>query len=62
MKATGSSPASGLTVGAGINIKRIKFGVAYGNYHSGAPTLSFTLAYSFAKKDKSINSKTQTIQ
>ncbi|MBR4160944.1 MAG: type IX secretion system protein PorQ [Bacteroidaceae bacterium] len=62
MKAAGSSPASGLTVGAGINIKRIKFGVAYGNYHSGTPTLSFTLAYAFAKKDKTINSNTQTIQ
>jgi hypothetical protein len=31
--------------------------MAYGNYHSGAPTLSFTLAYSFAK-DKKTNTKT----
>lgn len=49
MKAGGSSHAAGLTLGAGINIKRIKVGMAYGNYHAGAPTLSFTVAYSFAK-------------
>ena len=53
MKAAGSSHASGLTIGAGINIKKIKFGVAYGNYHIGAPTLSFTLAYSFKRKGNS---------
>lgn len=52
MKAGGSSHAAGLTVGAGLNIKKIKLGVAYGNYHTGAPTLSFTLAYSFAKDKK----------
>lgn len=48
--------AAGLTVGAGINIKRIKVGMAYGNYHSGAPTLSFNIAYSF-EKNKEKNSK-----
>lgn len=52
MKAGGSSHAAGLTLGAGINIKKLKLGVAYGNYHIGAPTLSFTLAYSFAKEKK----------
>jgi hypothetical protein len=52
MKAAGSSHASGLTLGAGINIKKIKVGMAYGNYHTGAPTLSFTVAYSFAKESK----------
>lgn len=52
MKAGGSSHAAGITVGAGINIKKIKVGFAYGNYHTGAPTLSFTLAYSFAKDKK----------
>lgn len=52
MKAGGSSHAAGLTLGAGINIKRVKLGMAYGNYHAGAPTLSFTLAYSFAKDKK----------
>ncbi len=52
MKAGGSSHAAGLTLGAGINIKKIKVGMAYGNYHAGAPTLSFTVAYSFAKEKK----------
>ncbi len=54
MKAGGSSHAAGLTLGAGINIKKIKVGVAYGNYHAGAPTLSFTVAYSFAKEKKQL--------
>lgn len=54
MKAAGSSHAAGLTIGAGINIKKIKVGVAYGNYHTGAPTLSFTVAYSFAKEKKDL--------
>lgn len=62
MKAGGSSHAAGLTLGAGINIKELKLGVAYGNYHIGAPTLSFTLAYSFAKEKKNTakNTITQT--
>ena len=42
---------------AGINIKKLKLGVAYGNYHIGAPTLSFTLAYSFAKEKKNTAKK-----
>lgn len=54
MKAAGSSHAAGLTVGAGINIKKIKVGMAYGNYHTGAPTLSFTVAYSFAREKKQL--------
>ena len=56
MMAGGSSHAAGLTIGAGINIKRIKVGMAYGNYHAGAPTLSFNVAYSFAKENKSTTS------
>lgn len=62
MMAGGSSHAAGLTVGAGLNIKKIKFGAAFGNYHAGAPTLSFTLAYSFAKEKKNTakNTITQT--
>ncbi len=54
MEAAGSSHAAGLTLGAGINIKKIKVGIAYGNYHTGASTLSFTVAYSFAKDKKPI--------
>ena len=60
MKAGGSSHAAGLTLGAGINIKRIKVGMAYGNYHAGAPTLSFTVAYSFAKEKKATPQKSNT--
>lgn len=59
MTAAGSSRAAGLTAGVGINIKKIKVGLAYGNYHAGAPTFSFTVAYSFAK-DKKITSQNQS--
>lgn len=46
MKAAGSSHAAGLSFGAGINLNRFKFGLAYAKYHMGAPTFSFSLAYS----------------
>lgn len=52
MVSEGSSNASGITFGAGINIKRFKLGLAYGNYHSGAPTIAITTAYSFQSKKK----------
>lgn len=41
--AAGSSNAAGLTLGAGVNIKDIKFGLAYAKYHVGAPSISVTL-------------------
>ncbi len=46
MKAAGSSHAAGLTVGAGVNIKKIKLGLAYAKYHISAPSLSVSLSYS----------------
>lgn len=49
MTAAGSSHAAGLTLGAGMNVKKIKFGISYAKYHVGSSTLAFTLAYSFAK-------------
>jgi hypothetical protein len=49
MKAAGSSHAAGLSFGAGLNLNRIKLGMAYGKYHVGAPTLAFSLAYSLHK-------------
>ncbi|MBR6846294.1 MAG: type IX secretion system protein PorQ [Bacteroidaceae bacterium] len=52
MVAEGASNASGITFGAGINIKRFKLGLAYGNYHTGAPTIAITTAYSFPSKKK----------
>jgi hypothetical protein len=45
MKAAGSSHAAGLSFGAGLQLQRIKAGLAYAKYHMGAPTLSFSLAY-----------------
>lgn len=51
MKAAGSSHAAGLSFGGGINLKRLKFGIAYAKYHVSAPSLAFTLAYNF-EKDK----------
>lgn len=51
MNAGGSSHAAGLSFGGGVNLKRIKFGLAYGKYHVSAPTIAFTLAYNF-QKDK----------
>ena len=49
MNAAGSSHAAGLSFGGGVNLKRLKFGVAYAKYHVSAPTLAFTLAYNFQK-------------
>ena len=49
MTAAGSSHAAGLSFGGGVNLKRIKFGLAYAKYHVSAPTLAFTLAYNFEK-------------
>lgn len=53
MNAAGSSHAAGLSFGGGVNLKRLKFGIAYAKYHVSAPSLTFTLAYNFQKdKDK----------
>ena len=50
MNAAGSSHAAGLSLGGGVNLKRLKFGIAYAKYHVSAPTLAFTVAYNFAKE------------
>ena len=50
MTAAGSSHAAGLSFGGGVNLKRLKFGLAYAKYHVSAPTLAFTLAYNFEKE------------
>ena len=49
MTAAGSSHAAGLSFGGGVNLKRLKFGIAYAKYHVSAPTLAFTVAYNFQK-------------
>ncbi len=46
MKAAGSSHAAGLTAGIGINIKKLKLGLAYAKYHVSAPAFSVSAAYS----------------
>lgn len=46
MKAAGGSHGAGLSFGAGINIKKFKFGLAYAKYHVSAPTLAFSANYS----------------
>ncbi|MCM1107590.1 MAG: type IX secretion system protein PorQ [Clostridium sp.] len=45
MKAAGSSHGAGLTVGAGLQLSRFKFGLAYGKYHVSAHSLTFNLSY-----------------
>ena len=50
MTAAGSSHAAGLSFGGGVNLKRLKFGIAYAKYHVSAPSLSFTIAYNFQKE------------
>ena len=50
MTAAGSSHAAGLSFGGGMNLKRLKVGLAYAKYHVSAPTLSFTVAYNFQKE------------
>lgn len=47
MKAAGSSHMAGLSCGAGLSVKGFKAGLAYCQYHVSAPSLSFSLGYSF---------------
>lgn len=46
LKAAGASHAAGLTFGAGLNLKKIKCGLAYAKYHLSMPAFSISLAYS----------------
>lgn len=46
MTAAGSSHAAGLSFGAGVNLKKFKFGFAYAKYHVSMPTFAFSLGYS----------------
>lgn len=46
LKAAGASHMAGLTCGAGLSLKKFKFGLAYAKYHVSAPSLSFSLGYS----------------
>lgn len=46
MKVAESSHGAGLSFGAGINVKKVKVGVAYGKYHVGASSLVMNLGVS----------------
>lgn len=47
MKAAGKSRFAGLTAGAGLSLKGFKAGIAIAKYHVSAPSLTFSLGYSF---------------
>ena len=46
LKASGSGHMAGLTAGAGIAVKRFKFGLSYDRYHQANHSLMGTAAYS----------------
>jgi long-subunit fatty acid transport protein len=45
LKAAGSSHWAGFTAGAGLNVKRLKLGVAYAKYHLSASSFVMNLSY-----------------
>lgn len=47
MKTAGKSRWAGLTAGAGLSLKDFKAGIAIAKYHVSAPSLTFSLGYSF---------------
>lgn len=47
MKVDGKSHWAGLSLGAGLSLRRLKLGVAYGKYHVASSSLMGNVAYSF---------------
>lgn len=45
LKSAGSSHGAGLTVGAGLHVKRFSLGAAYAKYHVSASSLLFNVGY-----------------
>lgn len=45
LKAAGSSHGAGLSFGAGVNLKRLKFGISYAKYHVSMPAFMANLQY-----------------
>lgn len=45
LKAAGSGHGAGLCVGAGLNVKKFKLGLAYAKYHLSAPSFQLTAQY-----------------
>jgi len=44
MKVNGSSGWSGMALGAGIQIKKLKIGASYAKYHTSSSSLLFNFA------------------
>lgn len=47
MKVAESSKWAGLSFGAGLNVKKIKVGVAYGKYHVSSSSITANVSYAF---------------
>lgn len=47
MEVLGKNKWAGLSLGAGLNVKRLKVGVAWGKYHVAASSLVFNASFSF---------------
>lgn len=45
MKAAGGSHGAGLCLGAGLNLKKLKLGLAYAKYHLSSPSFMLTAQY-----------------
>jgi hypothetical protein len=50
MKAAGSSHAAGLSLGAGVDIKRFKVGLAWSKQHVSTNSICVSLSYNFNKQ------------
>ena len=47
LKAAGSSHWAGFTCGAGLSLKKFKFGASWAKYHRSSSSLMFNVGYSF---------------
>lgn len=47
LKASGSSHLAGLSAGAGVNVKKFKFGVSYAKYHQASNSIMANVGYAF---------------
>ena len=47
LKAAGSAHGAGLTLGAGLSVRRFRFGASYAKYHVSTSSLLFDVGYTF---------------
>ena len=47
LKAAGSAHGAGLTLGAGLSVRRFRFGASYAKYHVSTSSLLFNVGYTF---------------